>query len=148
MSYMCIVTLSDAFFVAWFSIGLKASDKMRLDKGLSQVELNTLANTRNATPMSYYMLSLWNLFRLALVCACMLFAVLVSMVYSLNRSGTAIKENDMNPSNSPLSLLLNKDQNRAEELQCVFSLFTCFNPFWKLSQVEFRLTGINVHALV
>ncbi|CAM6036372.1 unnamed protein product [Sphagnum compactum] len=83
---------------------------------MSEIDCNTVTN-RQYPPKAYCMLSLWNLFRLALVCSCMLFAVLVSMVYSLNRASLGVSMRNDRNTISPLQVLLNKDQNMAEDLQ-------------------------------
>lgn len=83
----------------------------------SQVSFNSRVNTPWPSTMSFYTVPLWNLFRFALVCACILFAVLMSMVYSLNQAGTTLTKNGLILRDSPLRLLLIKDQNMAEDLQ-------------------------------
>jgi hypothetical protein len=101
---------------------------------MSEIDCNTVTN-RQYPPKAYCMLSLWNLFRLALVCSCMLFAVLVSMVYSLNRASLGVSMRNDRNSISPLQVLLNKDQNMAEDLQCIIytiSIHLCFSWLLKV----------------
>lgn len=64
----------------------------------------------------------WNLFRLALVSACMLFAILISTVYSLNRAGGAPSTRGgwLETKQSPLHHILLRDQTLSDELKYVF----------------------------
>jgi hypothetical protein len=68
------------------------------------------------------LVSTWNLFRLALVSACILFAILVSTVYSLNRANGAPSTRGgwLETKQSPLHHILLRDQTLSEELKYVF----------------------------
>lgn len=61
----------------------------------------------------------WNLLRLALISACMLFAILISTIYSLNRAGGAPSTRGgwLETKQSPLHHILLRDQTLSDELK-------------------------------
>lgn len=61
----------------------------------------------------------WNLFRLALVSACVLFAILLSTVYSLTRASGAPSTRGgwLETKQSPLHHILLRDQTLSDELK-------------------------------
>lgn len=66
------------------------------------------------------LISTWNLFRLALVSACMLFAILVSTVYSLNRAtvgAPSTRGGWLETKQSPLHHILLRDQTLSDDLK-------------------------------
>jgi len=65
----------------------------------------------------------WNLFRLALLSACMLFAILISTVYSLHRASGAPSTRGgwLETKQSPLHHILLRDQTLSDELKYIFT---------------------------
>jgi len=98
---------------------------MVLHDEIVQQERNNFVQTKNSFQGQESSLPLfltWNLFRLTLVCACILFAILISIVYSLNQVGGApsMRRGWLETKQSPLHHILLQDQTLSDELKYVF----------------------------
>jgi len=65
---------------------------------------------------------IWNLFRIALLSACMFFAILISTIYSINRASgvPSTRGGWLETKQSPLHHILLRDQTLSDELKYNF----------------------------